>query len=204
MVSTLTHTLQYPDDADEQTINVNRYVVSSSRASMATGLITEPYSAAFVNTLVGILPDNVRSHLSKRCTAVHGVSDGSYRACLRFADDSTHGADVVIGADGIKSAVRGAVTGVDPSDAVTFSQCSCYRGLAPTEAVKAAGVKTDLIRRPILFTGEGKVSATIRYNQCARVYQFWSALDSVRYQRWEAGMTVSIHVVHPYSILMTS
>ena len=106
MTSVLMHALQYPDDADEQTINVNRYIVSLSRASMAISLITKPYSAAFVNTLVGILPDNVRSHLSKRCTAVQAASDGSHRAHLRFADGSTHEADVVIGADGIKSVVR--------------------------------------------------------------------------------------------------
>ena len=112
--------------------------------------------------------DMRRVSFQKRCTSVT-QSQGS-KPTMYFADGTTATADVVIGADGIKSAVRGAVTGVDPSGAVTFSQCSCYRGLAPTEAVKAAGVKTDLTRRPILFTGEGKVSTTIRCNQCANIY----------------------------------
>ena len=106
MISVLMHALQYPDDADEQTINVNRYIMLSFLASVTAEPTTEPYSAAFVNTLVGILPDNVRSHLSKRCTAVQAASDGSHRAHLRFADGSTHEADVVVGADGIKSVVR--------------------------------------------------------------------------------------------------
>ena len=76
---------------------------------------------------------------------------------IHFSDGTTATADVVIGADGIKSVVRGAVTGADPSAAVQFSQGFVYRGVVPTAEVKAAGVKTDLIQRPICFVGPKKV-----------------------------------------------
>jgi salicylate hydroxylase len=51
---------------------------------------------------------------------------------LAFADGSTASADVVVGADGLRSVVRGHVTG--PDEAV-FSGMSCYRGLVPVENV---------------------------------------------------------------------
>lgn len=51
------------------------------------------------------MPSDVRSHFHKRCVSVTTVLGG--RAEVRFADGSAHVADIVIGADGIKSAVRG-------------------------------------------------------------------------------------------------
>ena len=53
-----------------------------------------------------MLPSGVHSHLSKRCVSVRRGERNAGRAVLLFADGSTHEADVVIGADGIKSAVR--------------------------------------------------------------------------------------------------
>ena len=96
-------------------------------------------------------------HFNKRCSKVTQTSASS-KLTIHFKDGTSTTADVVIGADGIKSAVRGAVTGRDPSESVVFSQTSCYRALVPTEAVKAAGVKTDLVTRPTCFVGRGQVS----------------------------------------------
>jgi salicylate hydroxylase len=64
-----------------------------------------------------------------RCIAVDESPAGVE---LSFADGSTASADVVVGADGLRSAVRGHVTGFQ--DAV-FSGMSCYRGLVPVEKV---------------------------------------------------------------------
>lgn len=85
---------------------------------------------------------------------------------MHFADGSVALADVVIGADGIKSAVRGAVTGLDPNEPVTYSHTSCYRGLVPIELVHAAGIKTNLTARPICFVGPGKVLFTSYITRC--------------------------------------
>ncbi len=68
-------------------------------------------------------------HLGRRCVAVHESPDGVE---LEFADGSAAGADVVVGADGLRSAVR---THVDRSDEAVFSAMSCFRGLVPVDRV---------------------------------------------------------------------
>lgn len=64
---------------------------------------------------------------------------------------------MVIGADGIKSVVRDAVTEKD-SNLLRFTDTVAYRGLIPTETLKLAGVKTDLVSRPVCFVGMRRVS----------------------------------------------
>ena len=67
--------------------------------------------------------------LGSRCAAVetHGAS-----AVARFADGSEVEADIVVGADGIHSAVRNSLFG---ADAPRFTGCICWRGMAPADAV---------------------------------------------------------------------
>jgi salicylate hydroxylase len=62
---------------------------------------------------------------------VTGVVERPDHAELELADGSRAAADVVIGADGVHSAVRGAVV----QDAPQFSGCAVYRGLVPAELV---------------------------------------------------------------------
>lgn len=118
-------------------------------------MLIQQIRAAFLDALVRRV-DLSRVHFNKRCIKVSEATNGS-KVVVHFADGSTALADVVIGADGIKSAVRGAVTETNPSTSVKYSHTSCYRGLVPIEAVRAAGVKTDLTSRPICFTGPGRV-----------------------------------------------
>ena len=66
--------------------------------------------AVLIDTLAALLPPQAHSHFRKRCTSVTAAPDG--RAEVRFADGSTHVADIVIGADGIKSAIRGLGMGI--------------------------------------------------------------------------------------------
>lgn len=68
-------------------------------------------------------------HLGRRCVAVDESPDGVE---LAFADGSTAHADVVVGADGLRSAVRAHVD--EPGEAV-FSAMSCFRGLTPVDKV---------------------------------------------------------------------
>jgi len=65
--------------------------------------------------------------LGTRCT---GVSVGGDRAVLSFADGTSAGADIVIGADGVHSTVRGAVT--EPSPA-TYSGLCAFRAIVPAD-----------------------------------------------------------------------
>jgi salicylate hydroxylase len=65
----------------------------------------------------------------RRCI---GVAESPTGVELSFADGSSASADVVVGADGLRSVVRRHVTG---SDDAVFSGMSCYRGLVPVEQV---------------------------------------------------------------------
>lgn len=72
------------------------------------------------------LPEQI-IHLGAVCTGVETRADS---AAARFADGSTAEADLVVGADGLHSAVRESLFG--PS-APHFTGCVCWRGLAPIE-----------------------------------------------------------------------
>jgi 2-polyprenyl-6-methoxyphenol hydroxylase-like FAD-dependent oxidoreductase len=63
--------------------------------------------------------------LGARCVGVEQNADG---ATVRFADDTAERADLVIGADGLRSAVRTAVFGAEPP---RYGGEACYRGVAP-------------------------------------------------------------------------
>lgn len=70
-------------------------------------------------------PDTIR--FGKRCVELVRRGD---RPALRFADGTVAEADVVIGADGIHSVVRGAIT---ESPAPTYSGICAFRALVPAE-----------------------------------------------------------------------
>ena len=78
---------------------------------------------------------------------------------MAFADGTSHETDVVIGADGLKSAVRDFVVAKDgvATSAVAFSNTAIYRGLIPLAQLQAAGFGTTLGRRPACFVGPSKV-----------------------------------------------
>ena len=88
--------------------------------------------------------------LGKRCVGLDGAALGGdgERCQLRFADGETAVADVVIGADGIHSMVRAALT--EPAPA-TYSGLCAFRALVP------AGQAPAFARRPAqtLWLGPG-------------------------------------------------
>lgn len=115
------------------------------------------HRAVFLDALVQHI-DPKRAHFHKRCTHLtEKVSDGG--VTIHFQDGTTAEADVVLGADGIKSAVRRYVTDsvsdvIDPH--VKFSNTICYRSLIPVSKAAKAGCKLDYSDRPICFTGKNK------------------------------------------------
>ncbi|CCL98087.1 uncharacterized protein FIBRA_00081 [Fibroporia radiculosa] len=114
------------------------------------------HRAAILDTWIKFV-DPKRTHFNKRCTGVSIAADSSSRSVVHFGDGTTYEADVVIGADGIKSTVRGALNGDVGMHGVVFARTICYRGLIPREKVQAAGVKTDLFSgRPVCYLGDSK------------------------------------------------
>jgi len=70
-------------------------------------------------------------HLGKRCTAVES-RNGS--AGLSFSDGTSAEADVIVGCDGIRSAVRAYLFG---GEGPHYAGTMCWRALAPTSALPA-------------------------------------------------------------------
>jgi salicylate hydroxylase len=114
----------------------SRVISRTSRARQAELLGIEPatlHRADLLDILAAALPDGTTS-LGKRCT---GVESRESSAVARFADGTEAEADVIIGADGIHSAVRTALFG---PDAPRFTGKICYRSVIPTNRVRAAAL----------------------------------------------------------------
>ena len=113
-----------------------RVISRTSRAKHVELQGIEPatvHRADLLDVLAGALPAGIAS-LSKRCVSVE--SDES-SAVARFADGTEVEADVIIGADGIHSAVRTALFG---PDAPRFTGKICYRSVIPTAAVRGGAL----------------------------------------------------------------
>jgi salicylate hydroxylase len=93
------------------------------------------HRADMLDALAQALPAGM-VRLGKRCTGVRAGGDGIPAAA--FADGTEAEADVIIGADGIHSAVRTALFG---PDAPRFTGKICYRSVIPAE--KVAGKPFD-------------------------------------------------------------
>ncbi|PSR73847.1 hypothetical protein PHLCEN_2v10329 [Hermanssonia centrifuga] len=116
------------------------------------------HRAAFLDALVQHI-DLKSCHFNKRCIRVSESplsTNGNSELTIHFADSTSAEADVVLGADGIKSAVRPFVTGASTAEHVKFSNTICYRGLVPTEQAKSAGMRLDFSDRPMCFLGQDK------------------------------------------------
>jgi salicylate hydroxylase len=87
------------------------------------------HRADLLDVLAAALPPAMVS-LGKRCVSVS--SDESSATAL-FADGSAVEADIIVGADGIHSAVRTSLFG---PDAPRFTGKICYRSVIPTAAVR--------------------------------------------------------------------
>ena len=92
------------------------------------------HRADMLDALAAQIPPGVVT-LGARCTEVRTDGDVAY---ARFRDGSEVEADVVVGADGIHSAVRASLFG---EDAPRFTGKICYRGLVPVDAVPGGAAR---------------------------------------------------------------
>ncbi|KAI0699376.1 salicylate hydroxylase [Cerioporus squamosus] len=119
--------------------------------------------AAFLEALSSEV-DSHRTHLGKRCVSIAESSTNTEPLIMRFSDGTTHEADIVLGADGIKSTIRGFVLNGSGADMmgksavqrVAFSNTVYYRGLVSYSALLAAGFTTPMNDRPACFVGPNK------------------------------------------------
>jgi salicylate hydroxylase len=109
--------------------------------------------------LSGALPPE-RLHLGHRLT---GIEERAGEIRLAFANGHTAAADLVIGADGVRSTVRGWITGPGGPGA-RYSGTSAFRGIVPTASLRSlpdpgaiqfwAGPDAHLLHYPIGPGGE--------------------------------------------------
>ncbi len=85
--------------------------------------------------LVQAMPPE-RIHLAHRCT---GAADRGSHVEATFANGTAIKADVLIGADGVHSIIRGLLLGAERP---RFTGCVAYRGLIPIERVAHLGLDT--------------------------------------------------------------
>ncbi len=105
------------------------------------------HRAELLDALSAMLPRE-RLRLAKRCV---GATQSDDRVRLDFADGSTEEFDLVLGADGIRSAVAAAIV---PAAPPKFANLVAYRGLVPNAAHLAQNrmaVWTDRTRYFIVF-----------------------------------------------------
>lgn len=95
-------------------------------------LVRMIHRADLVSALASHLPPNT-AHYGHECT---GVENFESKPRVRFANGHTDEADVVIGADGIRSVIRTAIFGPEEP---RYSGYTCWRGVCPRPAGAEAG-----------------------------------------------------------------
>ncbi|OWJ93393.1 salicylate 1-monooxygenase [Pseudomonas sp. A46] len=125
-------------------------------ASVAPGVgQSSVHRADFLDVLASRLPEGV-ARFNKRAVAVEQEGAG---VRVRFTDGSDYRGDLLIAADGIKSALRNHVLegiGAAPA-APRFTSTCAYRGMIDSlrlrEAYRAAGVDEHLVDVPQMYLG---------------------------------------------------
>ncbi len=90
-------------------------------------IVRMTHRADLVGTLASHLPSGIARY-DQECVGVEARPNG---AAVRFRNGHADEADVVLGADGIHSAVRTAILGPDEP---RYSGCVCWRGICPRPA----------------------------------------------------------------------
>ena len=121
------------------------------------------HRADFQRVLLRSLPDSCKTHCSKRLRSYKQHFSGPIE--LLFEDGSSTACDVLIGADGLKSAVRGTflaekaewaksekrlaeVANINASVNPVWSGTNAYRALIPAERLRARVPGHQVFRQP--------------------------------------------------------
>jgi 2-polyprenyl-6-methoxyphenol hydroxylase-like FAD-dependent oxidoreductase len=138
------------------------------------------HRADLANAIASAVPPNT-VQLGKRCNSV--TVSGS-TAVLTFTDGTSVEADVVVGADGVHSTVRGAVGGSSPA---TYSGMCAFRAIVPADRAPAfarrraqtlwIGPGRHLVHYPIL--GENAVNLVAFAPAGDYTVESWTATSTV-------------------------
>ncbi|PMR72049.1 salicylate 1-monooxygenase [Billgrantia endophytica] len=146
-------------------------------ASLAPGCgQSSVHRADFLDAIVANLPEGI-AHFGKRCIEVRQDADGVEVA---FEDGSRHRCDILVGFDGIKSAVRDHV--LPPAQygdlGPYWSGTYAYRGMIPAGQLEAAmaarGADTRLALVPQMYLGPDRhiLSFPVKQSELINVVAF--------------------------------
>jgi salicylate hydroxylase len=129
----------------------NRHIVrqwktgSIVSATQMKGVFRAQYNAGYFGAHRADLHSVLQQALPADCVRLNarciGVTQTPDRATMQFADGTTADADVVIGADGIRSEVRASLFG---PDAPRFTGHIVWRGLVPSSALPKGLIEPDM------------------------------------------------------------
>nr|WP_298057324.1 salicylate 1-monooxygenase [uncultured Halomonas sp.] len=146
-------------------------------ASLAPGVgQSSVHRADFLDAIVANLPEGI-AHFGKRCIEVQQDADSA----TAYFDDGTHfTGDVIIGFDGIKSAVRRHVLPPEQHGEINpfWSGTYAYRGMIPTAELEAAleakGSEKRLALVPQMYLGQDRHILTfpVKQSQLINVVAF--------------------------------
>ncbi|GEK53067.1 salicylate 1-monooxygenase [Vreelandella venusta] len=146
-------------------------------ASLAPGVgQSSVHRADFLDAIVANLPEGI-AHFGKRCIEVNQDTDSA----TAFFDDGTHfTGDVIIGFDGIKSAVRRHVLPPEEYGEILpfWSGTYAYRGMIPTDQLETAletkGSDKRLALVPQMYLGKDRHILTfpVKQSQLVNVVAF--------------------------------
>ncbi|TFK70739.1 salicylate hydroxylase [Pluteus cervinus] len=133
------------------------------------------YRPAYMSAVLPLLdPSIVR--FGKRCLFLtktsYAEAGNPNSTTLHFSDGTTFTADLVIGADGIKSVTRKYITG-EENPHLRYTGHSVYRSLIPMEDLRKAGLETDVGRLISWLHGDRHIiSFTVEDNTVLNVAAF--------------------------------
>jgi salicylate hydroxylase len=115
-------------------------VISKTGREQQASLFGSAGATAHRADLLDVLSNSVPSELVTLGTRCIGVEPDGSVAVARFEDGAEVEADLIVGADGIHSAVRASLFG---PDAPRFTGKICYRSVVPVEAVPGGPPPND-------------------------------------------------------------
>jgi len=108
------------------------------------------YRPAFLNAIAPLLDPSL-VHFNHRCESISVSPSGL--PILKFTNGAIYEADLVIGADGIKSTIRNFVS--DGSARTVWSNTVAYRAVIPIESF-IKNIKTNIIDWPLNWVGRDR------------------------------------------------
>ncbi|KAF5318625.1 hypothetical protein D9619_010713 [Psilocybe cf. subviscida] len=125
-----------------------------------------PFHRADVqDVLLGAISSSIRTHLSHRLVSYEETPSG---IVLKFQNGTTAHCDMVVGADGVNSAVRrclvesGRISNPDCAEP-RWTGTNVYRGLIASDVIRRVSPNHRALHMPMMYCGKNKASHVVAF-----------------------------------------